>query len=136
MIKNVAYANHTFPNKLSYLTKSYISHGIYNPIEMIKRDKLLDKKGGKYHNNNNNKMTIALRVAAATAVLFRCPGSISFTLERTNAEQQLTELISRVSVWKKCPSGWKYFPNKVYFTIPKKLRIGFWPRIMVMDKCC
>ena len=65
---------------------------------MIKRDKLLDKKGGKYHNNNNNKMTIALRVAAAAAVLFRCPGSISFTLERTNAEQQLTELISRVSV--------------------------------------
>ena len=57
MIKNVAYANHTFPNKLSYLTKPYISHGIYNPIEMIKRDKLLDKKGGKYHNNNNNKMT-------------------------------------------------------------------------------
>ena len=55
-IKNVAYSNHTFPNKLSYLTKSYISHGIYNPIEMIKRDKLLDKKGGKYH-NNNNKMT-------------------------------------------------------------------------------
>ena len=46
-----------FPKKPSYLTKSYISHGIYNPIEMIKRDKLLDKKGGKYHNNNNNKMT-------------------------------------------------------------------------------
>ena len=57
MIKNVAYANHTFRNKLSYLTRSDISHGIYNPIEMIKRDKLLDKKGGKYHNNNNNKMT-------------------------------------------------------------------------------
>ena len=46
-----------FPKKPSYLTKSYISHGIYNPIGMIKRDELLDKKGGKYHNNNNNKMT-------------------------------------------------------------------------------
>ena len=80
-------------NQADLLARSFISHGIYNPIEMIKRDKLLDKKGGKISQQQQND-TIDPRAA----FLFRCPGSISFTLERTNAEQQLTELISRVSV--------------------------------------
>ena len=86
-----------FPKKPSYLTKSYISHGIYNPIEMIKRDKLLDKKGGKISQQQQQNDTIDPRAA----FLFRCPGSISFTLEWTNAEQQLTELISIESVRRK-----------------------------------